>query len=194
MSDYPTITPPIVDSVAEGEEFKPYARNEKLARGRAFPGKEGLEHRIGGLEKDSLRGTISHDPANHQLMTKTRAEKVAKVAEVLPTPEVLGAADADLLVIGWGGTKGHLEAAVRDLQEEGKSIAHLHFNYLNPMPYGVEELLKGHKHLLVCELNEGQFASYMRQMFQNYTFEQYNKTEGQPFTMVELKEKFNSLL
>ena len=194
MADYPTITPPIVESVAEGEEFKPYARNEKLARGWAFPGKEGLEHRIGGLEKDSLRGTISHDAANHQLMTRTRAEKVARVADILPTPEVLGAADADLLVIGWGGTKGHLEAAVRDLQQEGKSIAHLHFNYINPLPHNVEELLKGHKHIVVCELNEGQFAAYLRQNFQNYTFEQYNKTEGQPFTVVELKEKFNSLL
>jgi 2-oxoglutarate ferredoxin oxidoreductase subunit alpha len=193
MCDYPEIVPPIVEEAPEGG-FMPYARNEKLARGWAFPGKKGLEHRIGGLEKDHLRGTISYDPANHQEMTRTRAEKVAKVADELPTPEIMGAADADLLVIGWGGTKGHLEAAVRDLQEEGKSIAHLHFNYLNPMPYGVEELLKGHKHLLVCELNEGQFASYMRQMFQNYTFEQYNKTEGQPFTMVELKEKFNSLL
>jgi 2-oxoglutarate ferredoxin oxidoreductase subunit alpha len=127
-------------------------------------------------------------------MTRTRAAKVAKVADELPTPEIMGAADADLLVIGWGGTKGHLEAAVKDLQQEGKSIAHLHFNYLNPLPQGVEELLKGHKHLLVCELNEGQFASYLRQNFQHYTFEQYNKTEGQPFTLVELKEKFYSLL
>ena len=194
MADYPTICPPIVESVAEGEEFKPYARDEKMARGWAFPGKAGLEHRIGGLEKDSLRGTISHDAANHQLMTRTRAEKVARVADILPTPEVLGAADADLLVIGWGGTKGHLEAAVKDLQEQGKSIAHLHFNYLNPLPHNVEELLKGHKHIVVCELNEGQFAAYLRQNFQNYTFEQYNKTEGQPFTVVELKEKFNSLL
>ena len=194
MADYPAICPPIVESVAEGEEFKPYARDEKMARGWAFPGKAGLEHRIGGLEKDSLRGTISHDAANHQLMTRTRAEKVARVADILPTPEVLGAADADVLVIGWGGTKGHLEAAVRDLQQEGKSIAHLHFNYINPLPHNVEELLKGHKHIVVCELNEGQFAAYLRQNFQNYTFEQYNKTEGQPFTVVELKEKFNSLL
>ena len=192
MADYPTICPPIVEK-CEGD-FMPYARNEKLARGWAFPGKEGLEHRIGGLEKDSLRGTISHDAANHQLMTRTRAEKVARVADILPTPEVLGAADADLLVIGWGGTKGHLEAAVRDLQEEGKSIAHLHFNYINPLPHNVEELLKNHKHLVVCELNEGQFAAYLRQNFQNYAFEQYNKTEGQPFTVVELKENFNSLL
>ena len=194
MADYPTIYPPIVESVAEGEEFKPYARDENLARGWAFPGKKGLEHRIGGLEKDRLRGTISHDPANHQEMTRTRAAKVAKVADILPAPEVVGATDADVLVIGWGGTKGHLEAAVANLQEQGKSIAHLHFNYINPLPHGVKELLKGHKHIVVCELNEGQFASYLRQNFQEFTFEQFNKTEGQPFTVVELEEKFNSLL
>ena len=192
MADYPTICPPIVDK-CEGD-FMPYARNEKLARGWAFPGKEGLEHRIGGLEKDCLKGTISYDPANHQEMTRTRAKKVALVADELPTPEVMGAKDADVLVIGWGGTRGHLQTAVAELQEEGKSISLLHFNYLNPMPHGAEELLKGHKKIVVCELNEGQFASYLRQLFQNYTFEQYNKTEGQPFTIVELKDKFNSLL
>ena len=192
MADYPTICPPIVDK-CEGD-FMPYARNEKLARGWAFPGKEGLEHRIGGLEKDCLKGTISYDPANHQEMTRTRAKKVALVADELPTPEVMGAKDADVLVIGWGGTRGHLQTAVAELQEEGKSISLLHFNYINPMPHGVEELLKGHKKIVVCELNEGQFASYLRQLFQNYTFEQYNKTEGQPFTIVELKDKFNSLL
>ena len=192
MADYPTICPPIVEK-CEGD-FMPYARNEKLARGWAFPGKEGLEHRIGGLEKDCLKGTISYDPANHQEMTRTRAKKVALVADELPTPEVMGEKDADVLVIGWGGTRGHLQTAVTELQEEGKSISLLHFNYLNPMPHGVEELLKGHKKIVVCELNEGQFASYLRQMFQNYTFEQYNKTEGQPFTIVELKDKFNSLL
>ena len=192
MADYPAICPPIVEK-CEGD-FMPYARNEKLARGWAFPGKEGLEHRIGGLEKDCLKGTISYDPANHQEMTRTRAAKVALVADELPTPEVMGEKDADVLVIGWGGTRGHLQSAVSELQQEGKSISLLHFNYLNPMPHGVEELLKGHKKIVVCELNEGQFASYLRQMFQNYTFEQYNKTEGQPFTIVELKDKFNSLL
>ena len=192
MADYPAICPPIVDK-CEGE-FQPYKRDEKLARGWAFPGKDGLQHRIGGLEKDHLRGTISHDPANHQEMTRTRAAKVAKVADYIPTPEVMGAADADVLVIGWGGTKGHISAAVRELQEEGKSIAHLHFNYINPLPHGVKELLKGHKHIVVCELNEGQFANYLRQNFQEFTFEQCNKTEGQPFTVVELKEKFNTLL
>ncbi len=192
MAEYPAICPPIVEK-CEGD-FMPYARNEKLARGWAFPGKEGLEHRIGGLEKDHLKGSISYDPANHQEMTRTRAQKVALVADELPTPEVLGAKDADVLVIGWGGTRGHLQTAVEELQQEGKSISLLHFNYLNPLPHGVEELLKGHKKIVVCELNEGQFASYLRGMFQSYTFEQYNKTEGQPFTIVELKDKFNSLL
>ncbi|MBE6199333.1 MAG: 2-oxoacid:acceptor oxidoreductase subunit alpha [Rikenellaceae bacterium] len=192
MADYPTICPPIVEK-CEGD-FMPYARNEKLARGWAFPGKEGLEHRIGGLEKDHLKGSISYDPANHQEMTRTRAAKVAMVADELPTPEIMGEKDADVLVIGWGGTRGHLQTAVSELQQEGKSISLLHFNYLNPMPHGVEELLKGHKKIVVCELNEGQFASYLRQQFQQFTFEQYNKTEGQPFTIVELKDKFNSLL
>ncbi len=192
MADYPTICPPIVEH-CEGD-FMPYARNEKLARGWAFPGKEGLEHRIGGLEKDCLKGTISYDPANHQEMTRTRANKVALVADELPTPEVMGSKDADVLVIGWGGTRGHLQTAVSELQEEGKSISLPHFNYLNPMPHGVEELLKGHKKIVVCELNEGQFASYLRQLFQQFTFEQFNKTEGQPFTIVELKDKLNSLL
>ena len=190
MAEYPQICPPIVEE-CEGE-FLPYKRNEKLARGWAFPGKKGLQHRIGGLEKDHLRGTISYDPANHQEMTRTRAEKVAKVADVLPEMKIDGAADADVLVVGWGGTKGHLSTAVHDLQAEGKSIAHLHFNYMNPMPHGVKELLAGHKHIVVCELNEGQFASYLRQSFQEFGFEQMNKTEGQPFTVVELKEKFNT--
>ncbi len=194
MADYPAICPPIVaEAPAEGE-FMPYARNENLARGWAFPGKKGLEHRIGGLEKDRLKGSISYDPANHQEMTATRAAKVAKVAEELPAPTIEGAADADLLVIGWGGTRGNLQAAVKRLQAEGKSVAHLHFNYINPLPHGVAELLGGHKRIVVCELNEGQFAAYLRQNFREFEFEQFNKCEGLPFTVVELEEKFNSLL
>ncbi len=192
MADYPAICPPIVaEAPAEGE-FMPYARNENLARGWAFPGKKGLEHRIGGLEKDRLKGSISYDPANHQEMTATRAAKVAKVAEELPAPTIEGA--ADLLVIGWGGTRGNLHAAVKRLQAEGKSVAHLHFNYINPLPHGVAELLGGHKRIVVCELNEGQFAAYLRQNFREFEFEQFNKCEGLPFTVVELEEKFNSLL
>ncbi|MBO5814444.1 MAG: 2-oxoacid:acceptor oxidoreductase subunit alpha [Alistipes sp.] len=193
MSDYPTIVPPIVEEAPEGG-FMPYARNEKLARGWAFPGKEGLEHRIGGLEKDALRGSISHDPANHQKMVRTRAEKVARTADYIPEQEVFGAEDADLLVVGWGGTRGHLHTAVEQLQREGYSIALAHFNYINPLPRNTEQLLRRYGKVVVCELNEGQFAAYLRQEFEGLHLEQFNKTEGQPFTIVELTEKFSELL
>ena len=195
MSEYPAIVPPIVAPRGEGEgEFLPYERNEKLARGWAFPGKEGLEHRIGGLEKDKLRGTISHDPKNHQEMVTTRRKKVELVAEELPELEVFGAENADVLVVGWGGTRGHLHSAVKQLQDEGKSVAHLHFNYIYPLQKGVAETLKRYKRIVVCELNEGQFAGYLRQQFQDVVIESYGKTEGQPFTVIEIKEKVNSML
>ncbi|MBO5018934.1 MAG: 2-oxoacid:acceptor oxidoreductase subunit alpha [Alistipes sp.] len=193
MSDYPAIVPPIVEPRTEGE-FLPYARNEKLARGWAFPGKEGLEHRIGGLEKDHLRGTISHDPKNHQEMVTTRKRKVELVAEELPELKVFGAEEADVLVVGWGGTRGHLHSAVQQLQQEGKSVAHLHFNYIYPMQKGVADILKRYKRIVVCELNEGQFANYLRQQFTDVVIESYGKTEGQPFTVIEIKEKVNSML
>ncbi len=195
MSEYPAIVPPIVAPRGEGEgEFLPYERNEKLARGWAFPGKEGLEHRIGGLEKDKLRGTISHDPKNHQEMVTTRRKKVELVAEELPELEVFGANEADVLVVGWGGTRGHLHSAVKQLQDEGKSVAHLHFNYIYPLQKGVAETLKRYKRIVVCELNEGQFANYLRQQFQEVVIESYGKTEGQPFTVIEIKDKVNSML
>ena len=193
MADYPTITPPIVEEAPEGG-FMPYARNEKLARGWAFPGKAGLEHRVGGLEKDALKGSISHDPANHQLMVKTRAEKVARVVEDIPTQGVFGAEEGELLVVGWGGTKGHLQTAVEQLQAEGKSVSLCHFNYINPLPHGVKEIFSKFKKIVVCELNEGQFANYLRSQHQEFTYEQYNKCEGLPFTVVDLVEKFNSLM
>ncbi|MFG6354926.1 MAG: 2-oxoacid:acceptor oxidoreductase subunit alpha [Alistipes sp.] len=192
MSDYPTITPPVVEPHAE-QDFMPYARNEKLARGWAFPGKKGLEHRIGGLEKDHLKGTISYDPANHQEMVTTRRRKVELVADSLPAPEVFGDEKAEVLVVGWGGTRGHLHSAVRDLQQQGRSIAHLHFNYIYPLPHGVEEVLSRYDRIVVCELNDGQVATYLRQTVPTIPVEQYNKCEGQPFTLVELKDKFNTM-
>ena len=192
MKDYPAIVPPIVEP-REGEEFLPYARNEKLARGWAFPGKAGLQHRIGGLEKDHLRGTISHDPKNHQEMVTTRKQKVEKVADYLPKLDVYGAESGDVLVIGWGGTRGHLHSTVKHLLDEGKSVAHLHFNYIYPLQKGVEDILKRYKRIIVCELNEGQFANYLRQQFQKYEFESFGKTEGQPFTVVELRERIEKM-
>ncbi len=193
MSDYPTICPPIIDEAPEGG-FMPYVRNEKLARSWAFPGKTGLEHRVGGLEKDAVKGSISHDPANHQKMTHLRAEKVARVADYIPAQTVYGDAEGDLLVVGWGGTRGHLQNAVDQLREEGHSVSLCHFNYINPLPKGVAEIFSKFRKIVVCELNEGQFAGYLRQHFQQFHYHQFNKTEGQPFTIVELKEKFQTLI
>ncbi|MBQ2728896.1 MAG: 2-oxoacid:acceptor oxidoreductase subunit alpha [Alistipes sp.] len=193
MSDYPTIVPPIIEEAPEGG-FMPYVRNEKLARGWAFPGKTGLEHRVGGLEKDAIKGSISHDPANHQKMTRLRAEKVAKVADYIPAQKVYGDEEGDLLVVGWGGTRGHLQNAVDELRKEGKRISLCHFNYINPLPKGVRDIFAKFKKIVVCELNEGQFAGYLRQQFQEFHYEQFGKCEGQPFTIVELKEKFNTLI
>ena len=193
MKDFPAIKPPVVDEAPE-EGFMPYARNANLARGWAFPGKKGLEHRVGGLEKDALKGCISHDPKNHQTMVDTRAAKVAKVVDDIPAQEVVGKRTGDLLVVGWGGTRGNLQATVEEMQAEGKSISLAHFNYINPLPHGVREIFSGFKRIVVCELNEGQFANYLRQNFQEFHYEQYNKCEGLPFTTVELRDKFESLL
>ena len=194
MSDYPAICPPVVEPHPEGEAFMPYARDARHVRGWAFPGKAGLEHRIGGLEKHCLKGCISYEPANHQEMVRTRAAKVAAVADDLPRQEVMGAAEGDLLVIGWGGTRGNVQSAVEQLQEEGKRISLCHFNYIHPLPHGVREILGGFRRIVVCELNEGQLASYLRQQFQEFRVGQYNKCEGLPFTVVELKEEFNRIL
>lgn len=192
MSDYPTIVPPIVEE-CEGD-FMPYARGENLARGWAFPGKAGLEHRIGGLEKHALKGCISYEPSNHQQMVNVRAEKVARIADELPRQTVEGDESGRLLVVGWGGTKGHLQSAVQQLRAEGKSVSLCHFNYINPLPKGVAEIFGRFDRIVVCELNEGQFAAYLRQNFPQFAFEQYDKCEGLPFTVAELKQKFNGLL
>ena len=192
MSDYPEIVPPIVET-CEGD-FMPYARGENLARGWAFPGKAGLEHRIGGLEKHALKGCISYEPSNHQQMVNVRAEKVARIADELPRQTVEGDESGRLLVVGWGGTKGHLQSAVQQLRAEGKSVSLCHFNYINPLPKGVAEIFGRFDRIVVCELNEGQFAAYLRQNFPQFAFEQYDKCEGLPFTVAELKQKFNGLL
>lgn len=192
MSDYPAIVPPIVDE-CEGD-FMPYARGENLARGWAFPGKAGLEHRIGGLEKHALKGCISYEPSNHQQMVNVRAEKVARIADELPRQTVEGDESGRLLVVGWGGTKGHLQSAVQQLRAEGRSVSLCHFNYINPLPKGVAEIFGRFDRIVVCELNEGQFAAYLRQNFPQFAFEQYDKCEGLPFTVAELKRKFNDLL
>lgn len=193
MASLPTICPPLAER-GDGD-FMPYERDpQTLARKWAIPGKAGLEHRIGGLEKNRLTGNISYEPSNHEEMVRTRAAKVAAVREDIPTQSVTGDATGELLVVGWGGTLGHLRSAVEQLRSEGKSVSLCHLNYINPLPKGVEELFDGFKHIVVCELNEGQAATYLRGEFPHKEFLQHNKCQGQPFSVEELKEVFNKIL
>ncbi len=190
---FPEITIPYAE-YKEGEEYQPYKRDEKLVRKWAVPGTVGLEHRIGGLEKMDKTGTVSYIPENHQLMTDYRDKKVDLVADSIPKQELIGKENADLLVIGWGGTYGHLLTAVHDMQEEGKSISLAHFNYMMPLPKNTEDLLRKAKKVVVAELNNGQFAKLLRQNFNNIEFHQYNKVMGLPFTVEELTNHFNQLM
>jgi 2-oxoglutarate ferredoxin oxidoreductase subunit alpha len=192
MSDMPTITPPI--AVAAEGDFMPYKRNEQYVRSWAFPGTAGLEHRIGGLEKHMTTGNISYDPANHAQMVATRAAKVAAVVNDIPQQSVDGDNCGELLVVGWGGTRGHLNSAVEQLRGQGKSVSHCHLNYINPLPSNMAQIFENFKRIVVCELNEGQAASYLQGLFPQFRFERYNKVEGQPFTVEELVDVFNEKL
>ena len=179
----------------EGDDYHPYARDpETLARTWALPGTKGLEHRIGGLEKMNITGNISYVPENHQVMTDLRAEKVERIANDIPLQEVYGNPDGgEVLVVGWGGTYGHLYSAVKELRKEGKDVSLTHFNYINPLPRNTKEIFARYKKIIVCELNLGQFASYLRSKCPGFEFLQCNKVAGLPFTVAEVKEKVGQL-
>jgi 2-oxoglutarate ferredoxin oxidoreductase subunit alpha len=176
------------------EAFMPYARDERFVRRWAVPGMQGLEHRIGGLEKDSKSGDISYNPENHMQMVETRARKVEAIADDIPMQTFIGSSEGRLLVVGWGGTMGHLRTAVETLRAEGKSVSHCHFNYINPLPHGTKEILEGFERVVVCELNGGQFADYLRSRFPDVEILEYAKCTGQPFSTSELTTVFNTLL
>jgi len=192
MKDLPTITPPFANRTEI--PFLPYKRDDKkLARSWAVPGIPGLEHRIGGLEK-TIKGTVSYVPENHEHMVKIRAEKVNRVANEIPDLEVFGAKKGDLLVVGWGGSFGYLITAVRELQAEGHKVSLVNFNYINPLPKNVKDVFRQFKKIVVCELNMGQFADYLRIKHQEFTYEQLNKVQGIPFTIIDIKEKCIKML
>ena len=192
MKDYPAIKPPVIDS-CEGA-FKPFERDaESFARKWAFPGKSGLEHRVGGLEKNTA-GVISSDPENHAKMVAERAEKVARLAEYLPEQRVIGPDTAEVLIVGWGGTFGHLYTALHELQDEGKSVALCHFDYINPLPKNTADIFARYKKIIVCELNSGQFADYLRAKLPQFSYLQYNKVQGQPFIVKEIVDAVNAIL
>jgi len=191
MAELPTITPRIAK---DPETFKPYQRDEAtLSRDWAFPGMPGFEHRIGGLEKNKA-GTVSHDPENHQLNTEIREGKVQRVVDLVPDLKTCGDDEGEVLVVGWGGTYGHLISTVRELRKEGKDVSLAHFNYIKPLPKNTEEVFSKFKKIIVCELNMGQFAGYLRDKVPGFTYYQANKVKGLPFTVSELKESINKLL
>ena len=192
MKDLPKINPPFADR--KEIPFLPYKRdNEKLARSWAVPGTPGMEHRIGGLEK-TVKGTVSYIPENHELMVKLRAEKVERVANEIPDLIVYGADSGDILVVGWGGSYGYLITAVRELQAAGHKVSLVNFNYINPLPKNVKDVFRKFKKIVVCELNMGQFADYLRIKHQEFTYEQINKVQGLPFTINDIKGKCIKML
>jgi 2-oxoglutarate/2-oxoacid ferredoxin oxidoreductase subunit alpha len=191
FKDLPSITPRFAKNA---ETFKPYARDEKsLAREWAIPGVPGFQHRVGGLEKN-IFGNVSHDPLNHQKMVEIRDEKVKRVVEMVPDLEVYGEQQGDLLIVGWGGTYGYMESSVREMRIKGQKIGLAHFNYIKPLPANTAEVFSRFKKIVVCELNLGQFASYLRDKVPGFTYHQFNKVQGLPFTVKELVENFEKLL
>ena len=193
LSDMPEIKPHYAPESLK-DNFNGLSRDEQTKiRYWAIPSTEGFEHRVGGLERNYNTGVISTDGANHAKMVATRAFKVQNIAKQLPLLEVEGDVSADTLVIGWGSTRGHLQSAVAELNKRGKRTAHLHFNYINPLPSNAEELIRRYKKVIVCELNSGQFAGYLRSKIHGVDFLQVNKIEGQPFSIEELVEHIEKL-
>lgn len=192
LADLPEIKPNFAQPGMEGLNVT--ARNEDTkARYWTIPGTEGFNQRNGGLEKDYNTGSISTDPENHQKMVDTRQAKVDYISNVIPELVVEGDASADLLVIGWGTTHGHLMTAVNALNKKGKKVALANFNYINPLPKNTEEVIKRYKKVIVCELNSGQFATYLRSKVPG-EYLQYNKVQGQPFTVSEIESHLETIL
>ena len=183
MKNYPKIQPPFA---RPNTEYKPFQRDpETLVRKWAVPGMAGCEHRVGGLEKNH-DGVLSSDPKNHEMMVKERMEKVQRVANDIPELKVDGAQSGKLLLVGWGGTYGHLLSAVQEAREEGIEVSFAHFDYIMPLPRNTEEVFSKFDKILVCELNSGQFVNYLRGIMPQFSYTQYNKVQGQPFLVQEI--------
>ena len=185
--EYPEIRPNFVPENLRNSEWKPYMRDdETLARYWAIPGTEGLSHRLGGLEKDAATGAISTDPANHEKMVLTRREKVARIAYDIPELELNGDPEADTLLVGWGGTYGHLLSACEELNNAGTPVAHAQFRYINPLPANTADVLRRFRRVVVAELNTGMFADYLQAKFPDVEIHRINKIQGQPFLVKEV--------
>jgi 2-oxoglutarate ferredoxin oxidoreductase subunit alpha len=187
LAELPAIKPQSVPEELKGK-YNPALRDENNVRYWAFPGMEGYEHRNIGLERDSQKGSISTNPENHERMVKARQAKVDQVANRIPELRVQGNADSDTLLVGWGSTEGHLHAAANEL-----NCALAHFNYINPLPKNTAEVLRRYKKVIVCELNNGQFASLLRMKIAGVDFKQYNEIMGQPFAVERIVESIKQM-
>ena len=192
MAKLDSINPPYVPEELKGK-WTPYMRAENGTRYWAVPGREGFTHILGGLEKDSETGAISTNPENHDLMTRLRQQKVANIQ--VPDLEVEGDKDdADLLIVGFGSTYGHLHSAMDELRAQGHKVAQAHFKYLNPLPKNTAEVLKKYKKVVVAEQNMGQLAAYLRMKIDNFVPYQFNQVKGQPFVVEELVNAFTEII
>ncbi len=193
INDMPNIKNHVINEASDS--WHPYDRdNETLARNWAIPGTPGLEHRVGGLEKDKITGNVSYVPENHEYMTKIRAEKVELVANNIPDLKAEYDQEGDLLIVGWGGTYGSLHSAARDMHNNGFKVGHVHFSYINPMPKNTAEVFSKYKRIIVCELNKGQLSFILKGKFTKFDFYQYNKVMGLPFSVTDLIAKFKNII
>ena len=194
--EYPEIKPPYLpaERLAQGG-WQPYERcGENQIRYWAIPGTEGAMHRIGGLEKDYTTGALSNDPVNHEKMIMTRREKIARIADDIPALEVIGPDDADVLLMGWGGTYGHLRTAATELNAQGKKVAFAQLRYINPLPANTGEVLSRFGTVIVAELNTGMLADYLQAKFPKTEIKRINKIQGQPFLAEEVVEAVNNII
>lgn len=196
MNDFPDIKPNYVSNYHGEAVWKPYRRNkESFVRYWATPGMEGFAHRIGGLEKDYDTSAISTDPKNHQKMVQTRQAKIDKIADFIPEVEVKGDKDdAELLIVGWGGTSGHLHEVMDTMRRNGQKVALAHFRFINPLPKNTAEVLKRYPKVVVAEQNNGQFANYLRSKIDDFTPYRFNRVKGQPFIVSRLVEEFTHII
>jgi 2-oxoglutarate ferredoxin oxidoreductase subunit alpha len=191
LDELPDLTPKFAE---DPERFAPYVRDpETLARMWAVPGMQGMEHRIGGLEKQNISGAVSHDPENHQLMVEIRQEKINRIANDIPKAIVIGNPDSRLLVIGWGSTYGAIKSAIDDVNTSGGKVAYVHLKHLNPLPNNLGSIIEKYDTILIPEMNLGQLRTILQSKFLKPMIG-LNKVQGQPFKTSEVKAKIESLL
>ncbi|MFM6982851.1 MAG: 2-oxoacid:acceptor oxidoreductase subunit alpha [Chitinophagaceae bacterium] len=193
LEELPEITPHYITENTQSKDYLPYQRNDDLSRYHAVPGTPGMEHRIGGLEKENITGNISYDPANHEMMVKIRAQKVENVANYIPEQNFeYGNTNSKALIIGWGSTFGSISTAVKELRDEGLDIAYIHIRYLSPFPKNLHEIVSAFDTIFVAELNNGQLIKVLRDKYLKDCIG-INKIQGQPFQVAELKAHINQV-